>query len=640
MDLITSQLLRRAVPLLTALASVLLLLAIAALLTLGKDVFIPLALATLLSFALAPLVLRFQRVGLGRGLSVVGAVLLALFAFGAIGYVVASQLADLAADLPSYRSTIQRKIDVIKQTTASGDTFERAGAVLKDIIADLGSIGRAEPIAAAPTTIVALRTEEVGTLAVIGLYASPLLKPLATTAIVFLFAIFMLAQREDLRNRFIRLAGTNDLQQTTAALDDAGLRLGKLLLTQLSLNAAFGLVIGLGLWAIGLPSPFLWGVIAGLMRFVPYIGAVVGVALPLAVAFAVDPGWSTLLWTIALFVVVEPVVAHVIEPLLVGRNTGVSPIAILVSATLWTFLWGPIGLVLATPLTICLIVIGRHIPRLQFIDIMLGDKPALAPPEIFYQRMLAGDPTEATQQAKEFLKERSLSTYYDEIALEAIRLAHRDIVRGVVAGGRLDRMVRSSDELVGALSSMVGPAPRGGVASVEAAAAIEAIRPDHAVARRVVGREELAPQWRVDCPIVVVAGGHPLDAPVASMLAQLFGKHGLTAKVVSVEDAMHASAGGGGKAALVCFSFIEPLSTLHLRLASIETHRRLPSAQVMLCIWQQRDPRLIAGLTKRLRVDAVATTMTDALTEAVRMSAPPGRAQISGIGRSEMEILT
>ena len=175
-------------------------------------------------------------------------------------------------------------------------------------------------------------------------------------------------------------------------------------------NSAFGLVIGTGLWLIGVPSAALWGILAAILRFVPYIGALISAVFPLVLAAAVDPGWTTLLWTAALFLVVEPIVGHVIEPMLYGHSTGLSPIAVVLSATFWTSLWGPTGLVLATPLTICLVVLGRHVERLQFLDVMFGDRPALSPPEIFYQRMLADDPTEALDKAEEFLKERPLST--------------------------------------------------------------------------------------------------------------------------------------------------------------------------------------------------------------------------------------
>lgn len=620
MDVITNRQLRHILPLFTVFAAVVLFLAAAALLALGKDVFVPLALATLLSFALAPIVVTLQRWGVPRGPSVFAAVLLSMLVLGAIVSIIAGQLADLAADLPTYRSTIQGKIAALRQSSASGDTFNKAAQVASEILAELRSIGTSGGAEGAAAPVVAVKTEEMGTLAAIGVYASPLLKPLATGAIVFLFAIFMLVQREDLRNRFIKLIGTDDLQKTTRALDDAGGRLGKLLLTQFLLNAAFGLAIGLGLLAIGLPSPFLWGIIAGLMRFVPYIGAVIGVALPLAVAFAVDPGWSMLIWTLILFVAVEPVVAHGIEPLLVGRNTGISPIAVLVSATLWAFLWGPIGLVLATPLTICLVVIGRHVPRLAFLDTILGDRPPLLPSEMLYQRLLAGDPREATMQAREFLKQRAMSTYFDEIVLEAIRLAHRDIVRNTVEGERITRMVAATDTVLSDLSSIDSPVPRGGLAGSEAAAAAETLAPDSAVANTILLPEDMAPRWRTATPVLIVAGDHPLDAPVARMLAQLFLLHGLGARVIGFQEALKERDRSSEPPALICFSFIEPLSTLHLRTASRRARLLAPDSLLMLGIWRQRDPHLQAELSRRLRFDMLVTTMADALSETMAVA--------------------
>src|SRR5215468_10822367 len=191
-------------------------------------------------------------------------------------------------------------------------------------------------------------------------------------------------------------------------------------------------VIGVGLWFIGVPSPILWGILAAILRFVPYIGAIIAAAFPLALAAAVDPGWSMLVWTGLLFVVVEPVVGHFIEPIFHGHTTGLSPVAVVLSATFWTMLWGPIGLVLATPLTVCLVVLGRHIERLSFIDILLGDQPALQPWELFYQRMLVGDASEAVEQAEEVLKERRLADYYDGIALRGLELAQKDIAAGTL----------------------------------------------------------------------------------------------------------------------------------------------------------------------------------------------------------------
>jgi hypothetical protein len=343
--------------------------------------------------------------------------------------------------------------------------------------------------------------------------------------------IFILLQREDLRNRFIKLAGSHDLQKTTAALDDAATRLSRLFLIQLALNAAFGIVIGTGLWIIGIPSPILWGILGAILRFVPYIGAVISAVFPLTLAAAVDPGWSMLLWTAALFLVVEPVVGHVIEPFLYGHGTGLSPVAVVASATFWTTLWGPVGLVLATPLTICLVVLGRHVERLEFLDVMLGDRPALSPPEIFYQRMLAGDPAEAVDKAEEFHKERPLSTYYDEVALPGLKLAQNDVARGALDRVQTERIKAAVLEVVDDLVEQDDGKPVPVTThDPEAAAAVEAVR-DAVPDLPSLKREELALEWQANAPALCVAGRGPLDEAAAAMLAQLLEKHGLGARV-------------------------------------------------------------------------------------------------------------
>ena len=274
---------------------------------------------------------------------------------------------------------------------------------------------------------------------------APIVAPLSTTAIVLIVAIFILLQREDLRDRLIRLFGSSDLHRTTVAMNDAARRLSRYFLTQLGINATFGVIIGIGLFFIGVPSPVLWGVLAMLLRFVPYIGAPLAAVLPLALAAAVDPGWSMVLWTAALYAVVEAIMGQVVEPLLYGHSTGLSPFSVVVAATFWTWLWGPIGLILSTPLTLCLVVLGRHVERLEFLDVILGDRPPLTPVESFYQRMLAGDPDEARDQAELLLKDRSLSSYYDEVALKGLaarrhRLrARRADWRRIERGPRVDR---------------------------------------------------------------------------------------------------------------------------------------------------------------------------------------------------------
>src|SRR6187200_2747255 len=450
--------------LLSAVANAILAVIIISMLYFGRDIFVPVALAILLSFVLAPLVGLLQRIPVvPRGLAVVGVVILAFSLIFAMGSLLATQLTQLAGDLPRYQSTISEKIQSFRDTKAGRGTLERASDMLKDLSKELdkpkdavptrgpGSLAGNPSVPPKPVPV-EVRQPDPGALESLRTLISPLIHPLATTGIIIIFVIFILLQREDLRNRLIRLAGSSDLQRTTAALDDAASRLSRLFLTQLILNGAFGGVIGLGLWFIGTPSAILWGILAGVLRFVPYIGAFIAAAFPLALAVAVDPTWSMLLWTVGLFLIVEPVVGHVIEPMVYGHSTGLSPVAVVASATLWTALWGPIGLVLATPLTVCLVVLGRHVERLEFLDVMFGDRPALSPPEIFYQRMLAGDPTEAAEKAEEFLKERSLASYYDEVALKGLQLAQTDATRGVLDGIRQAEICSAVRELVSDLA--------------------------------------------------------------------------------------------------------------------------------------------------------------------------------------------
>ena len=449
------------IALLSAVATAILAVIIIMLLYFGREIIIPIALAILLSFVLAPLVGLLQRVRVPRGLAVVSVVIIAFALIFAMGSLLATQLAQLAGDLPRYQSTISEKIQSFRETTAGRGTLERASGMLKDLSKELDkpkeaatALGPgANPKAAAPKPVpVEVRQPDPGALESLQSLISPLLHPLATTGIIVIFVIFILLKREDLRNRLIRLAGSHDLQRTTAALDDAASRLSRLFLIQLLLNGSFGIIIGTGLWLIGVPSAILWGILAAVLRFVPYIGAAIAAAFPLTLAVAVDPTWSMLLWTLALFVVVEPIVGHVIEPMVYGHSTGLSPVAVVASATFWTALWGPIGLVLATPLTVCLVVLGRHVESLEFLDVMFGDRPALSPPEIFYQRMLAGDPTEASEKAEEFLKERSLSSYYDEVALKGLQLAQADAERGALDHGRLTKIRDAVSEFASNIS--------------------------------------------------------------------------------------------------------------------------------------------------------------------------------------------
>ena len=426
-----------------------------------------------------------------------------------------------------------------------------------------------------------MRQPDPGALESLRALISPLLHPLATTGIIIIFVIFILLQREDLRNRLIRLAGSYDLQRTTAALDDAAARLSRLFLIQLLLNGTFGVVIGIGLWLIGIPSAILWGILAAVLRFVPYIGAAIAAAFPLALAVAVDPSWSMLLWTLALFLVVEPVVGHVIEPMVYGHSTGLSPVAVVASATFWTALWGPIGLVLATPLTVCLVVLGRHVERLEFLDVMFGDRPALSPPEIFYQRMLAGDPTEAAEKAEEFLKERSLSSYYDEVALKGLQLAQADSERGALDHERLTKIRDAVAEFANDLSEQDDrPPPKvNATTDAEATSAVESVAEDAPHGNLpVLGKSELLPEWQSEHPVLCVAGRSLIDEAAAIMLGQLSTAHGLTARVeraeaLSTANIFRLETTG---VMIVCLVYLDANAPAHMRYAVRRLRRKLP----------------------------------------------------------------
>jgi predicted PurR-regulated permease PerM len=596
----------------------------------GREVFVPVALAILLSFVLAPLIRLLQKAHVPRALAVIGVVLVAFAGIMALATVMATQVTQLAGDLPRYQATMREKVQSLRGSAAGSSALERAADVLQDLGKELDrpEVGAAPPAnPLIPSTVPATETKPIpvevrqpdpGALQTLGAFITPLIHPAATTGIVIIFVIFILLQREDLRNRLIRLAGSHDLQKTTAALDDAAGRLSKLFLTQLGLNAAFGVVIGVGLYFIGVPSPVLWGILAAILRFVPYIGAFISAAFPLALAAAVDPGWSMLLMTAALFMVMEPLAGHVVEPLVYGHSTGLSPVAVVVAATFWTWLWGPIGLVLATPLTVCLVVLGRHVERLEFLDVMLGDRPALSPPEIFYQRMLAGDPAEAADVAEEFLKERSLSVYYDEVALAGLRLARADALRGVLDEARLERMRATVEELVDDLSDHPDQKPKSGrTDDPEAVAAVEASENEGGRSDLpTLAQEDLNPRFRGETPVLCIAGQSSVDEAAALMLAQLLTKHGLRARVesaasLSVQAVARIDDAG---VAMVCLSYLDAGSPAHMRYAVRRLRRKIPQARILLGCWGEgMDAAAAAALREAARADLVATSLREAM---------------------------
>jgi predicted PurR-regulated permease PerM len=586
----------------------------------GREVLVPIALAVLMSFVLAPLVRLLQAWYVPRGLAVVVVVLVAFAAISGLGGLMVSQVNQLADDLPRYQSTLREKIESLRGAAAGTGTLERASAVLQDLTTELDRPNRRSPPAgaladgrAAPDRPIPVEVKQPdpGALQTLGTLITPLIHPLATTGIVVIFVIFILIQREDLRNRLVRLAGSQDLQRTTAAIDDAGQRLSRLFLTQLALNAAFGLVIGTGLWLIGVPSAPLWGMLAMILRFVPYIGAVISAIFPLVLAAAVGPGWAMVLWTAALFLIVEPIVGQAVEPLVYGRSTGLSPVAVITSATFWTWLWGPIGLILATPLTICLVVLGRHVDRLKFLDVILGDQPALTPAQLVYQRMLARDPVEAAEQARQFLKERPLVAYYEDVLVEGLKLAEADARAGLLDEERMVRVRDAVAEIVDDLSAHKDSPAAAAEVPVETETPGPLAQIDKAEKAAERGERDVAEKWRSGKPVLCIPGIGLLDEAVALMVAQLVERQGIGARAEEA-DALSMSRIFGldtTDVALVCLCYLEDASAAQVRYAIRRLRRKAPEAFILV---------MFAGNASN--IDAAEDVRTSAHTDFVQQS--------------------
>jgi predicted PurR-regulated permease PerM len=575
----------------SALPTVLLAVVLIAALYFAREVLVPIALALLLSFVLAPLVRRLRSWYLPRSVAVVFSVLVAFAVIFSLGALMVSQVTQLANDLPGYQSTLRDKIQSLRGAAAGTGTLERASAVLQELGKELDKPQRSgspavslEADRAVPNKPIAVEVKQPdpGALQTLVALITPLIHPLTTTGVVIIFVIFILMQREDLRNRMIRLAGARDLQRTTAALDDAGQRLSRLFLAQLALNAGFGLVIGAGLWFIGVPSAPLWGILAMILRFVPYIGALISAIFPLILAAAVGPDWSMVLWTAALFLVVEPITGHLIEPLLTGQSTGLSPVAVVTSAAFWTWLWGPIGLVLATPLTMCMVVLGRHVDRLKFLDIMLGDEPALKPEELTYQRMLAGDPIEVAEQAHEILEEKPLLSYYQDVLVEALKLAQADADRGLLDDERKQRIRDVVAELLDDLETHEDTPE---LVPAENTGTTLPVSDDQA--NDASGTPaEMPEEWSLKKRVLCIPGRDLLGEAYALIVAQLLSKDGISAR------AEHSDALSMSKifsldtqdVEVICLCFGGDATRAQVHYAVRRLRRKMPEAFILLTL--------------------------------------------------------
>ncbi|GJE76224.1 AI-2E family transporter [Methylorubrum suomiense] len=624
---------------------------------LGREVLIPIAIAMLLSFVLGPLVNLLRRLRLGRVVAVLAAVLFATGIIGALSTVIGVQVAELVQDVPRYQTTIERKIQGLREgslgrtmdyianmnraihqggSDEGKDEADRAKAAQESRERQAREQARKDPAArtgqpeAEPAKPMLVQVEErrPSPLEIASTVLSPVVQPLATAGIVVVVLLFILMQREDLRDRLIRLAGSSDLHRTTVAMDDAARRLSRYFLGQLALNTAFGVVIGLGLWIIGVPNPVLWAIFSAMMRFVPYIGAVLSAILPLALAAAVDPGWSMVLATFILFAVIEPLVGHVIEPLVYGHSTGLSPFSVLISALFWAWLWGPVGLLLSTPLTVCLVVLGRHVDRLEFLDVLFSNRPALTPVENFYQRMLADDPEEAQEHAEMILQECSLSAYYDDVVLRGLELAARDAARGVLTPDQKADIRASITALVEDLEDREDGLPE---PASKSAKLISATETDSACSSEPIpdpSPDDLPEAWRREGAVLLVSGRGFLDGAATAIADQLLRKRGFGTRQVPFAEVARVRLGAwdpGEPQAVCVISLALSGEPTHLSRLVSRLRRKLDTVPVVAGLWRLDEPVLSdESLRAKLGADDHVTSLRDLIETVLTMARNAG----------------
>lgn len=594
--------------------TILILIGVAVILRLGQEIFVPLALSLLLTFTLAPIVSFLRKRSVPKIPAVLLAVVLAFFAIAIFSVIVAMQVSNLAENIPTYQRNIVDKVHSLAQAGAGNGVFEHLSKAVERVGAEIQTraVESQDPKVQAPTiqtpmpVEIVTRSDPIQTL---GNLLLPLISPFATAGLVIVLVIFMLLEREDLRDRFIRLVGLGDLHRTTTALQDAGKRVGKYLLMQLVVNTLYAVPITVGLWALGIPNAILWGLLTLVLRFVPYIGAIIGMILPLFLALAIAPGWSLVVWVGTLYLVTELVSNNVLEPWLYGAHTGLSPLAIIISAIFWSWLWGPLGLMLSTPLTVCLVVLGRHVPQFEFLDVLLGNEPVLEPHEKLYQRLLAGDPNEASDNAEEFLKEEYLVDYYDKVGMPALLLAELDRQRGVMSERQIEMVATSALSLVENLSD---------------------IADDEESEDETVPDEPSMTDAELELPdgegrtLLCIGGRGGLDDAAAAMLAQILEVQGATAtRSLYAEHAARGSLAftvDGVDTAIV--TYLNGNSKSRARQMIRRLKRLKPALRVGVLIPTANGQDFAQIDPTEIDADFVAITITQAALSGLTSSAP------------------
>ena len=525
---------------------------VVAIFALGRAVLVPFALSIVLAFALNPAVRRLDH-RLGRAVAVAIVVLLALGVVTGFGYLLKRQLDDLSAGMTKYSESILRKMVALRGDETGGLTglSRSVDKVVREMDTQVVEDRGARPVRVVPAATTAFARIETTLM--------PVLEPLATSVIVLVMVIFLLGKREDLRDRFVRLAGRGNVTLTTRALDDAGQRISRFITHQSAINAGFGIVIAIGLYCIGIPYAPLWGFVAAVLRFVPFVGTLLAMLLPGLLAFAQFEAWWPMLATLGLFLGLDTVTAYAVEPLVIGAKTGVSSIAMLVSAIFWAWLWGPVGLVLSTPLTVCLAVLGKNVPRLAYLAVLLGDEPALEAELVLYQRLLASDEEEAQEILEKCFGQSPRGQVFDEVVIPALLLTARDRARHEISEADNANVVHMIRALIDSV-----PQPAAPDKGVAAPAQESATAPP----RRVLG----------------VSARSVMDEIIWEMLAQLF-----DATKVAIESVGSAYLGSEVTAIaeqkapdLVCVVSIPPGGLAQARYICRRLRTKLPNTPILV----------------------------------------------------------
>jgi predicted PurR-regulated permease PerM len=579
----------------------------------GRSVLVPIALATLITFLLSRLVTRLER-WIGRIAAVLVTVIAMFTIFAGVSWVIGRQVIDLADKLPDYQANIVAKIRALK-LPAGGPLarFSSSVHVLQNELAAPSpapstdrargdSSSRTPPPVASPIPVKIIE----GRSAIPQLMQetlSAILSPLGTAALVLLLVIFMLLKREDLRGRLIRLVGQGRISTTTRAMEDAGRRVSRYLSTQFVVNTCYGICVAIGLQFIGVPNAALWGVLAGVLRFIPYVGPWAGALLPVLLSFAISSSWFTPLMTIALFIVLEAIASNVVEPWVYGANTGVSPIALIISAVFWTWLWGPVGLVLSTPLTVCLAVIGRHVPRLEFLGTLLSEDQALASHEEFYHRLLSFSTDSAEEFATKYLETESLTSFYDRVLIPAIAAVEIDAHRGSLIAEQRTSALQRIHEIIDDFSGW------------------KASRNDKDE-QKSDDLAGLVPP--IGSRVLCIPASAYRDELAGEMLAQLLRNQGFEAENLPgrlkhdelIDRTLEI------QPECVCVSVLPPTSIAQARHLCSAIHERLGSVTILVGMWSARfDDEILRERLRATHVDEVAVSLADAVQRISKMTA-------------------